>query len=86
VEGCMMAIATIVPKPKASDEVRESIVAILRATLDEAKRGELDCIVVIARSVDGEWFNRCSEVVGFSDAIGRLEITKQEWIKEFLDR
>jgi hypothetical protein len=74
----------LVSKPTASDEVRESIIKVLRDTLNEAVAGEIRSVVVLAEYADGEWINRASDTLEFSKAIGRLEITKQEWVAQYL--
>jgi hypothetical protein len=74
----------LVPKPKAADEVRESVVRLLRDSLEQAERGEVDTVIIILGHPDGEWSDRCSNTDKLSAAIGRLEITKQEWIAQYL--
>jgi hypothetical protein len=79
-----MTVVTLVSKPKASDEVRESVVRLLRESLEQAERGEVDTVIIILSHPDGEWSDRCSNTDKLSTAIGRLEITKQEWIAKYL--
>ena len=74
----------LVPKPKASDEVRESVVRLLRKSLEEAEAGDIVSVIMIFRNADGEWTDRCSDTEKFSEDIGRLEITKQRWIAQYL--
>ena len=74
----------LVPKPKASDEVRESVIRLLRKSLDEAEAGEIVSAIMILRRADGEWIDRASTTERFSEDIGRLEITKQKWIAQYL--
>lgn len=74
----------LVPKVKADDEVRESVTRLLKTSLDEAERGEIDTVIIILGHTDGEWSDRCSSTTKLSEAIGRLEITKQEWIAQYL--
>lgn len=80
----MSAPVKLVTKPTAADEVRESVTRLLRDTLAEAESGEIDCVAIIIGHTDGEWSDRCSTTTRFSEAIGRLEITKQEWIAQYL--
>lgn len=75
---------TLVAKPKASDEIRDSVIALLRKTLAEAERGEIDFVALVAGSADGDWIPRISTVGKLSLAIGRIEIAKQEWILDYL--
>lgn len=74
----------LVTKPTADAEVKASVLRVLRETLEQAERGEIDCVVMILGHPDGEWTDRTSETVKFSEAIGRLEITKSEWIAQYL--
>jgi hypothetical protein len=75
---------TLVPKPKAADEVRESVLRLLRDSVAQAERGEVDTVIIILGHPDGQWSDRCSSTDKLSAAIGRLEITKQEWILQYL--
>lgn len=77
---------TLVPKPKASDEVRESVVSLLRKSLAEAESGEVHSALIILEDVNGEWISRQSTTLKFSETVGRLEIFKQEWIAQFLKK
>lgn len=79
-----MSIASLVPKPTANEEVRESVVRLLRWSLEQAEAGNVDTLIMILGHPDGEWSDKVSETVKFSEAIGRLEITKQEWIAQYL--
>jgi hypothetical protein len=74
----------LVPGPTAKDDVRESVLRLLRKTLEEAEAGQVQSLTMIIEAPNGEWINRCSDTVKFSEAIGRLEITKQEWIDQYL--
>jgi hypothetical protein len=74
----------LVPKPKAADDVRESVTRLLRDSLDQAERGEVDTVIIILGHPDGEWSDRCSSTEKLSAAIGRLEITKAEWVAQYL--
>lgn len=76
---------TVIPKKTIDAENKESVVRILKTTLEEAERGEIGTVIVIAEQPSGHWVNRTSNTVIFSEAIGRLEITKQEWIKAYLE-
>jgi len=69
----------LVTPPKAADDVRESVVRILRNALAEAETGNVDTVVVIMGHPDGDWSNKCSTTLKFSEAIGRMFIAMQEW-------
>jgi len=76
----------LVPPVSAKEEARQSVIKLLRKTLEEAEAGQLQSVVMIIESVDGTWADRASETIKFSEAIGRLEITKQEWIAQYLKK
>ena len=80
----MTAPVALVPKPKAADEIRESVMRLLRDSLEQAERGEVDTVIIIVGHPDGDWTNKSSYTDKLSAAIGRLEITKQEWIEKYL--
>lgn len=80
----MSAPIQLVTKPKVEDEVRESVLRALRQTLEQAEAGEIDTVIMILGHPDGEWSDRCTSTTKLSEAIGRIEITKQEWIAEYL--
>ena len=79
-----MTTIALVPKQKTSDEVRKSVVKVLKEALDLAEAGEIDTAIIILGHTDGEWSSGCSSTENVSEAIGRLEITKQEWISSYL--
>jgi hypothetical protein len=77
----MSAIA-LVPKAKAS--VQESVVRLLRESLEQAERGEVDTVIIILAHPDGRWSDHCSHTEKISESIGRLEITKVDWTLQYL--
>jgi hypothetical protein len=79
-----MTIKLVTP-PTAEDDVKASIIKLLETTLTEAKAGELRSIIIIAAHINNGWIDRASETLIFSEVIGRLEIMKQRWIKQYLD-
>lgn len=80
----MSSPIALVTKPTAAAEVQESVVRLLRDTLAEAEAGKITTVIIIIAHADGQWTDRCSDTEHFSDAIGRIEITKQEWIAQYL--
>jgi len=74
----------LVAKPTADEEVRKSVVALLKDVLVHAEAGEIDTVLLIAHYVDGAWSNACSDTNRYSETIGRLEIAKHEWIANYL--
>lgn len=79
-----MTVVSLVNKATADEEVKESVIRLLRETLEQAEAGEVDSILMIVGSPSGEWLDKASETVKFSETIGRLEISKQEWINRYL--
>jgi hypothetical protein len=79
-----MTIKLVTP-PTVEDDVKASIIKLLEITLAEAKAGQLKSVVLIAAHIDDGWIDRASETTNFSIVIGRFEIMKQRWIKQYLD-
>ena len=75
---------SLVTKPSADEEVRESVVRLLREALAQAEAGEVDTVLMILGHPDETWSDIASETVSFSHAVGRLEILKQKWIAKYL--
>lgn len=82
----MTAPINLVPPPKVADIVRESVVATLRQTLEEAERGEIECVAIVICRPGGGWKPRISTTDNFSGMIGRIEIAKQEWVADYLSQ
>lgn len=80
----MVKPIALVAKPKIDEQIREDVTLLLRETLAQAERGEIQSVAIILENTDGNWSNCVSDAMKFSDAIGRLEITKQEWIAQYL--
>jgi hypothetical protein len=79
-----MNVIALAPKLTADEEVKASVVNILKKALEEAESGQIISVVVLLGCVNGDWCNRASETINFSSCIGQLEITKHELIKQFL--
>ena len=75
---------TVLPKPSTDKDTKESVVRILKTVLDRAEAGEVKAIILIESCIDGNWIPHWGEVPNYSEAIGRLEILKQEWIAAYL--
>lgn len=71
-------------KPAIPADIKESVVGILKARLAEAERGEIDTVIVLAHHTDKDWSESASGTDRFSEAIGRMEITKNAWIGRYL--
>jgi len=61
-------------------EISESVVNKLQILLEKAKNGEITELLAIYKCTDGTWDNTSTETLHFSEWIGRLEITKLDWI------
>lgn len=81
-----MTIFSLIPKPTASDEVKQSVVDILETVLAEARAGEIVSLVVIAGHPDETWSEWQSCTEHSSAMIGRLEIAKFTRIKSLLEK
>jgi hypothetical protein len=81
----MSKVVKLVPPQTVDEEVRDSVVRLLSEALAEAKEGHVRTVVLILGYPNGDWANKASFTDRYSEAIGRLEITKQEWIKQYLD-
>jgi hypothetical protein len=75
---------TLITKPKAADDIKVEILDILRGALAEAEAGELDALILVKRQVGGKWGNDRSGLLSITDAVGRLEIIKQEYVYQYL--
>lgn len=72
----------LVSKPTAAEEVRTSVIDVLRETLAQAEAGEIDSVAMILGHPDDTWSDRYSGVLNFSSVIGRIEILKLKWIRQ----
>lgn len=81
----MTKTIVLVPTPTAAEIFRTACVDILRERLAQAEAGDIDSVVLIVKHADGTWSDDRSGVDGFPEAIGRLEITKQAWVRAYLD-
>jgi len=75
---------TLVTKPTASAEIRDSIVRDLREVLAQAEAGDVDAVIMLVLHPNGEWSGNDIATTRFSEVIGRVEIVKQEWIAQYL--
>jgi len=74
----------LVPKPSIENQIKEQVAKILRKLLTESEAGQIAAMLVICKRPDGSWYDECTSVMHFPDAIGRLEIVKHDWITQFL--
>jgi hypothetical protein len=77
-------IVALAPRPTAVDEIKAQIIKDLEEALADARAGHLESVVIIAKCLDGHWYDRRSGTQAFPEAIGRLEIIKQGWITEYI--
>lgn len=79
-------MAEIIPlalAPTDQQEVQQSVVKLLETTLGFAKEGKIDSIIMVV-SHGNDWYPIVSESMNFSRDIGRIEILKQQWIRDVL--
>ena len=68
----------------AKEELRAEVIALLRDALEQAEAGDVDEVLILMRHPgDDEWSNLASETLGFAAWIGRIEITKLDWIEQY---
>lgn len=75
---------TLVTKPTAKDEIRDSIVRDLRGVLAQAEAGDIEAVIMLVLHPNGEWSGNDIATTRFSETIGRIEIVKQKWISQYL--
>ncbi|HYM33419.1 MAG TPA: hypothetical protein VEU47_19120 [Candidatus Cybelea sp.] len=68
-----------------ADKVQQGIVRNLEELLADAKNGDYEWMVVIARRNDGRWEDLTSGTADMGKAIGWLEMTKLKWIERYLN-
>jgi hypothetical protein len=78
-----MGVLKLTAKPTLSDEIKESAVKLAREVLADVEAGNVTTLLVIAVRPDGTWSREWSGTADMAGVIGRLEITKQEWIAQF---
>lgn len=74
----------LVPKTPIDQEVQKQTIAVLKEALADAERGEIHSCILLLKRDDGHWSDLNSGTMMFSDAIGKLEIIKQRWIRDYL--
>jgi hypothetical protein len=81
-------------KPKTPvEEIREDVIRLLKKTLAEAKRGEIDEILILARGIpveddegaDSGWVERASPTLHFRDWIGALRLMEDTMIRDYVE-
>lgn len=70
------------------EESRADVVQMLEETLAEARRGEIDEIVILGKCAqlpggDDEWLERASATQNMRAWIGALEMMKADWIEMY---
>jgi hypothetical protein len=77
----------IVADPTADEEIRAEVVGLLEETLEQAKRGEItEILLILKHPGTDEWSDRSTSTQHLTEWIGKLEVTKQSWILQFLNR
>ncbi len=78
-----MTVAKLVTKPTLPDEIKAGILKLLATATEDAQSGGVSTMLIIAVRPDGTWSREWSGTMEMAGMIGRLEITKQEWIAEY---
>lgn len=76
-------VVKLAPKPTLADEIKAGVVKLARTVLEDAESGQASTLLVISVRPDGTWSREWSGTQEMAAMIGRLEITKQEWIAEY---
>ena len=71
-------------RPPISQQIKDDCVDILRKALAKAEAGDMETVLVICKNDDGTWSDEHSGTMRMGEAIGYLEIIKQEWINRYL--
>jgi hypothetical protein len=80
----MAEILSLAPALSASAENQQSVIKLLEKGLELAKKGEISSAIIILNREDGLWHEWCSSSAELSRDIGRVEITKQKLIANYL--
>lgn len=70
----------IVSPPTATEETRADVVTHLKRALAEAESGNVNEVLILMCHANGEWSNLSSRTESILKWVGRLEITKLDWI------
>lgn len=71
----------VVAPPSVPEEIRADVIRQLEKTLAEARRGEVAEVLLIIQRPDPEfWEQRSSDTQSILKWVGRLEVTKLDWI------
>ena len=78
-----MSVVKLVAEPTLADDIKAGVVKLARAVLEDAEAGDASTLLVICVRPNGTWSREWSGTMEMAAMIGRLEITKQEWIAEY---
>jgi hypothetical protein len=76
-------IVKLALKPTLPDEIKAAALDLIRQVLADVEAGNVTTVLVIAARPDGTWSREWSGTMEMAEMIGRLEITKQEWIAAY---
>lgn len=79
----MATVTKLVTKPSLPAEIKANIIRLLQVAMADAEAGNVSTMLVIAVRPDGTWSREWSGTEEMGAMIGRLEITKQEWIADY---
>lgn len=82
----MSAVLKLAVPPTLGEEIKQDCVRILKKALIMAEAGEVESVLMICKRTDDTWSDEHSGTLKTSEAIGYLEICKQRWISQYLDK
>lgn len=71
----------LVTAPTMADTVKSEVVSFLERTLEQAKNGEINSVIIIGCHDDsGKWFTYVTDQLDMSRAIGQMAILTSDMI------
>lgn len=82
-----MANLHVIKAPRAADDIKASVVKLLEELLVEAKAGDITELCILIQHADPrEWSDRSSMTENIMGWVGRLELTKLDWIAKYREQ
>lgn len=78
-------IALVTRTAQNNEEVHKSVLETLEEALEGARRGDIKAVCILIEHPNGNWSGLHSGTMDMSRTIGQLEMTKQEWIRKYMD-
>ena len=76
-------VLRLAPKPTLPEEIKAAAIELIEKVLVDVKAGNVTTVLVVVGRPDGTWSREWSGTMEMAEMIGRLEITKQEWIAQY---